>query len=250
MEGEQSYRTQVQTILEEIRSANITLGNFKKYLDKVNSTEQVILAQIENNKTEYQDMMRQYTEMLNKQSFKDGYDGGIVSKDMFDLQKQMNQKIQATYGWKSIQLELKSVLLDKMSDVLFETKVLDIERDALNRFNEMTKNEHDFFKSIMDGRFKLLEDKFYLFMNTVTDKMNEERKVMLKALMAFAPNAAMNMPTPLSRQDMPKAVETPVKFKEKNYKSKVDIQEDNWSEGKSEKEKSEKEKSDDRFDNL
>ena len=206
MDQEGTYANQVKSILEELNQASISIGNCKKYFDKIRNTEQIITAQIENNKTDYNDQMARFKDMTGKQSFKDGYDQGIVSAKLYDHVKDMNKTLQDTYGWRSLQKELNSLFLDKVMEIVGETKALDIERDALNRFSAMQKQEHQFLSELMQKRYQVLEDKFNYFVSTVTDKMNEERNNMLEVLKEVLKKAPEQVKRP---EDIPTKIEKP-----------------------------------------
>lgn len=215
MEDEKPYKSEVQRILEEMRQANISIGNHRKYLDKVQSTENIILSQIENNKSKYSEMQAKYKDVTSKQNFIDGYDGGIVSAELYDLVKELNKTLQETYSWKSLQLELNLIMLRKMADIMGDTQALDIKRDALKEFREMSerqnkmsldmqKEQNNLVKTIIQERYQLMEDKMNLFMAVVTDKVNEERKQMMELLKVFADNVKhpITPVAPIGRDDV------------------------------------------------
>jgi hypothetical protein len=217
MDEEKSYRSEVQGILEDLKTATISIGNHKKYVEKVRNTESIIKAQIENNKQSYTDMLTKYKEVTGKQTFKDNYDGGIVAADFYDMIKDMNRVLQDTYGWKSLQLELNSVLMNKMIDIMGDTQALDIKRDALKEMREDTerrnklfldsqKENNELLKSIMHERYLLMEEKMNLFMSVVMDKVNSERRALMhiveKVVDKVGEKTAADFLQPVKKEDI------------------------------------------------
>jgi len=223
---EKSYKNEVQGILTEIQQATISLGNYRRYIEKVKSTEQIIVAQIENNVSEYGEMHAMFKDETNKQSYQDGYDGGIVSVQLFEVVKNMNKKLQDTYSWKALQLELNLALVKKLDAVMGDTQALEIKRDALKEMREdnerrnklfldSQKENNDLLKNLMTARHQLMEDKMNLFMGTVSKEIDEKVKLMMTMLTTFAEKVGMNVPPQAKREWKKEFEEQTKKMEEK-----------------------------------
>jgi len=193
VEKKREYKSKVSTILEEVKNKDINLGNYRKYQDKLQATEEIILAQIENTMTDYEDLSSKYSDYTSKTSFKDGLEGGIVSKEVFEVLLEIIRNSKERFSWQSLQLELNSVMRNRLAEIMGDTQAYEIKKDSLKEMREdskriiemslnMQKQNNDLVQANINGRIQYLEDKMTTFMERSISKINDERRQMYDLL--------------------------------------------------------------------
>lgn len=187
MEKSNIMETKIKGVIEELKSMNIELGNYKKFLEKVNTMNESIDIQVENLVREYQDIFNNYKELTNKESFKDMYDDGrVVDIKAYQYLMQFNKIYAEVQSLRTIQGQMERILNRKMADILENTHAYEIKRDALNMMDEDIKRRNqltldiiskntEFFKEQMDSRMQIIEERQHIFQERIIDMLNNKK---------------------------------------------------------------------------
>lgn len=183
-------KSEVERIVNELRDVTINVENYKKYIDKIRNTERVILAQLENFIRTYKEMKIKFEEKSNTQNFRDAETQGFVPKEIYDLQSDMNIILRDSYSWKSLAAEMNKLFFEKISSVLEDIKALDIKRDAIVEFREMSKQQSSLFLNVMQSQNNIIEEmvnhklafideKIFNTVKLMQQENNNEKKALL-----------------------------------------------------------------------
>lgn len=153
-----SNRSEIEKLLNEIKDAAMGFENYKQYFDKVRSSDQVIMTQIENLQREYREYKLKFQEGYNKDNHKQLIEDGFVKLEVFDDARQMTKIVVESYAWKTLQQELYSITFQKICRVLDDARALDIKRDALKGMREMEEKRQAMFVEIMNNMSSMFKD--------------------------------------------------------------------------------------------
>ena len=156
--------SEIQRLIQELKDSIIGFENYKKYFEKVKSSDAVLITQINNRTREYEDYKQKFLEATSKDSFKQLVEDGFVTTEVFNHARMMNRNMKEAFNWKTLQEEMYSIIFKKIFDVLDDARALDIKRDALKEMKEMEERRQAMFIEIMDG----MSSKFH---DAVTSKL-------------------------------------------------------------------------------
>ena len=160
-----SNKTQIEKLVDEIKESAIGFENYKKFFEKINSSDQVILSQIENLVREFREFKKKHDEAMNMKSNQQMREDGYIRVEIYEDSLMMNKILKEAFAWKTLQEELYSIIFHKISAVLDDARALDIKRDALKEMRESDKERQAMFIEIM----KKYAD---MFRGEVTSKLN------------------------------------------------------------------------------
>lgn len=162
--------SEIQRLLQELKDANIGFENYKKFFDKVKSSDAVLITQINNRTREYEEYKSKFMEVSTKDSFRQLKDDGFVTVEVFNFTRMMNRNMKEAFNWKTLQEEMYSIIFNKLFDVLDDARALDIKRDALKEMREMEEKRQEMFIRVMEN----MSDMFQNSVNTKLSNYDEK----------------------------------------------------------------------------
>lgn len=180
--GNSDNESNVKRILSDMKAAALTHQNFRKFLQQWASTRNIILAQIENEFSQYTDKVARYKEMKEHPRMKSSIENNLVPMELFQIITELTSHLKLITSWKFMEAELSQTLVEKMADALGEVKGLDIEREVLNRIGEMTKVQNTMFQEIMTSRFETMDSKFLAALKNMQDESRLDKQENTKIL--------------------------------------------------------------------
>ena len=182
-----SNKTQIERLLEEIKSSAIGFENYKNFFQKVENSDQVILTQIENLVREFREYKAKHDEAIGMASNKQMKEDGYIRVDIYEDAVMMNKILREAYAWKTLQEELYNIIFKKISGVLDDARALDIKRDALKEmresdrerqavFIEIMKNYADMFRDEVTSRLNRFDEKFVNLVMMIDEDNRRDKK--------------------------------------------------------------------------
>lgn len=180
-------KTQIERLLEEIKTSAIGFENYKSYFEKVKNSDQVILTQIENLVREFREYKTKHDEATNMSSNKQMKEDGYIRIEIYEDALMMNKILKEAYAWKTLQEELYNIIFNKISGVLDDARALDIKRDALKEMREMeerrnsllieiVQNMSGMFRDEVGNRLKLFDEKFVNLIMMIDEDNRRDKK--------------------------------------------------------------------------
>ena len=124
-------KSEIQRIVSDLKGANVSFENHKKYYDKIKNTDSIIVSQVQNLESDYTEYVGKFNKASEKDHFKSKYESGVMDVDVFEDFQRRNKILQDAFTWKVLQQEMYEVILDKIYELLVDAKALEIKRDAL-----------------------------------------------------------------------------------------------------------------------
>jgi hypothetical protein len=167
---------QIRHVLEELEKASITHYNFKKFVEQWGNTRQIVLAQIENEYSQYVEELETYRELKEQPRIKGAIENRVAPLDIYDAVLKMHFRARQIISWKFIEAEMGRILITKLSGALGEVKAIDVEREVLNRIQEMEQNRNSLFLEIMTTRFEAMDSKFLAGLRIMQENDRVDKK--------------------------------------------------------------------------
>jgi hypothetical protein len=167
---------QIRRVLEDFEKASINHYNFKKYTEKWLNTRQIVLAQIENEYSQYVEELETYRELKDQERVKNAIANRVVPLDIYDAVLKMHFRARQIVSWKFIEAEMSTILMYKLSAALGEVRAVDIEREVVNRMHEMEENRNKLFLEIMTTRFDAMDTKFVASLKVLQETHKLDKK--------------------------------------------------------------------------
>lgn len=190
LKGDSDNEIQVKRVLDELRKSPVTHYTYRKYYEQWQNTRQIILAQIENESSQYAEQAEQFKEMKEQPRVKSAIQNRVAPIEIYDTMVQLHYRARQIISWKFIEAELSQILIEKYVSVLGEVKAVDVEREVITRLNEMEKGRNALFLEIMQTRFENMDDKFLGALKLLQDEYKVDRReninVMSTALLTNA----------------------------------------------------------------
>lgn len=185
LKTESGNEAQIKRLVDETRKTSITHSNYKKPYDQWLNTRNIILAQIENEYSQYVEETQRYREMKEEPRVKSAMQNRVVPLEMYETVLKLHYRAKQITSWKFLEAEFSQVLLQRIAEALGEVKALDIEREVLSRMNEMEKQRHELFMEIMNERWGAMDNKFLAALKI----MEEQHRVDAKENITILSNA-------------------------------------------------------------
>lgn len=190
-------RSEITKIVQSLKATDVNFRNYEKIKDKIDSTRKMIVAQIENLTRSYSESKRQFTEKYaSKESFKNRGDRGIVELEAFDLMERMSNSVKEAYSWKTLDVELNAIFIDKMFKLLVESKADEVNRDSVRETKTMISSLNEFYvemvkeimrsnKEVTEQRMRMLDEKIVSTAKYLQERANDEKKDIINLFSAF-----------------------------------------------------------------
>jgi hypothetical protein len=167
----QNSKSEVERLLTELNDSIIGFENYKKFFEKVQNSDRVIITQIENLTRDYKEQKERYDEITKKDSFKQLREDGFIQIEVFDLVKKMHRNILEAFNWKTLQEEMYNIVFNKLYQVLDDARALDIKRDALKEMREMESERQKMFVDIIENMAKTFNDTVGIKLQNYDEKL-------------------------------------------------------------------------------
>jgi len=185
-------KNEVERIIEELKDSVVGVENYKKYIAKIENTERVIMAQLENFVGAYKELDFKYKEKLDSDIYKRAEQDGFIPKEIFDMQSEMNKILRDSYSWKSLAAEMNKVFFQRISIVLEDISALDIKKGALEELREMETKRNEatitqinsivkMAEEIVNHKLTIIDDKIINTIKYIQQEMSSENKAMINA---------------------------------------------------------------------
>lgn len=163
---------QVAKIIDTLNSGNITVENYHKFIDKIISTNEIILAQIENVEKEFGRVSTEFDEVKESESFKSNFNNGSVQTAPFKMLYRMNVLTRDAYSWKLLGEQLATIGFTKLSELVKDVNAMQVKRDVLKEFREMDKEQRSFFTELFTNKVNMLDQQFISVLKIMQDENN------------------------------------------------------------------------------
>lgn len=191
IEEGQTNRSEIRRLLDDIQQSVINFENYKTYFSKVKNSDTVIISQIENLTTEYNEAKEKFNSLVKKDSFTQLIEDGFIQKSVFDVFTIMHKRLISINSWKILQEELYSIIFNKITGVLDDARALDIKRDALKEMREMEQKRQEMFIKIMENmaktfvegitnKLQLYDEKLFILVKSINEEHKKEREILFK----------------------------------------------------------------------
>lgn len=166
----------IKRVLSEMKQAAVNHHNYKKYAQNWESTRSIILSQVENEYSQYNDKVERYRELREAPRIKSSLENNLAPMELFSTVVEMTNHIRLILAWKIIESELSQTFVEKMVGCLAEVSSLEVEREVLKRMGEMVQSQSDMFSEALQSRMQTFDSKFLAFVSATQNENRIDRK--------------------------------------------------------------------------
>ena len=190
---ENENMTQVEKILSDIQNSNLTFENYKRAVQKIDNTTEIIIAQNENNRRDYEQKYEMMREIMNSENFKRTKLDGLVSLDSFKLMMELNRILKDTISWESMKSVIFESIYKKMLMIMEEADGLSLRRDTLKEMKEMENERNKVIIDTLSYKMGAIEDKMDNKSIALLKMMHEENRQQMKDTLNMFGNVIKGM---------------------------------------------------------
>jgi len=204
MSDDMDYQTKndVERIITDVKDTTITVENYKKYFDKIENTERIINAQLENFIMKYKEINGKLKTKESSNVFVESAKDKFVPIEAYELQQDLIMVLRDIYSWKSLLAEMNNILLKKIGIVLNDVEALDIKKGALEEFREMQKERSEMEKQrnnsqieqinkiadtmveIVNHKMEMVDEKIMNTIKFLQLELNNDKKIMMETFIS------------------------------------------------------------------
>jgi len=174
--------SQVETILEELRAANLSLTNYKKFNERLRNTTQIIDAQIENDRQNYDDVYNAVQEIKSSEAFEQCKIDNVIPLEMYKNMVSLVKMLKDAISWEILKSSIYNILYDKLLILIDEANAVQVRRDALNEMREMEKERNKAITEALGHKMAMFDEKVMVLVKQMQD---DHRNDLRFALMMF-----------------------------------------------------------------
>lgn len=172
-------KSAIKRVLDDLEESNITFENYKRYIDKVENTINVISAQIENDRSEYENIYGEYKEMTEGEIFKRTKLDNVVPLDAFKQLINITRVMKDTLNWEMLKSGIYQVMYKKLLSVTNDANALDIKRDALEEMREMEKERNKVILEVIGQKAISLDQRYDFLNKQIYEQHRSDKKELL-----------------------------------------------------------------------
>lgn len=148
----------IEEAKQNLDSSNITDDNYEDILRTRNGHIDIILAQLENERIEFDDADNSYKEMLQTDQFKTAVDNGVVPVDVFKQLIKVLRVYRNIVNWGNTKMNYDDIVLKKLHTYINDINKKKLVRDTFTAMNDERKQMHEFLKNTFEEKDVLLRD--------------------------------------------------------------------------------------------
>lgn len=190
--------TAISRAIEQLKETGISFENFRKYADKVDNNVNVILAQIENNRAQYNEQYNKYREQMKTDRFKSMRADNIVPLDVFRNVVNLNKILKDTIAWYEMKSSMYEIMYKKLLSTMDEANAMSIKKEALQEMREMEKERNKVITDAITHKFKLFDERFDSMIRSMMDSQKAERREMISAFQQIINQVSISQKQPAS----------------------------------------------------
>lgn len=202
--GDNVNLNKVEQAKQNLESTTITDDNYDEVIRTWSGYNDIILAQLENYRMDYDDYMNSYNQMKESDDFKNATDHNVVPLDTFKQLVLIVRIYKNIVSWQNLKMNYDEILIGKMKEYMKNTNQKKLIKDTWTVLNEERKEVHEHFrktleekdaftKDIINTKVANIEESLNNRLNNIVDKMqylqenlsahyNNDRKEMLDVL--------------------------------------------------------------------
>lgn len=192
-ENEFVSKSEIKQIISTLQETDINFRNYEKIKDKIDSSRKMIIAQIQNLTRNYAKARDSITELKDKDSFKNRRDRGIVALEVFEKTNDMLESVKEAFSWKTMDVEMNAIFIERMFKLLQESKADEVNRDAVKETKNMITQLNEFYvdmikeiikgnKDITESKMKMLDDKIVATAKFQQSRADEQLKGVVQVM--------------------------------------------------------------------
>lgn len=174
--------SQIENIVEELKTANLSLSNYKKFHDRLRNTVQIIDAQIENDRQNYDDIYNTVQETKSSDAFEQCKIDNVVPLDMYKNMVTLIKMLKDAISWEILKSNIYNILYDKLVILIDEANAVQVRRDALNEMREMEKERNKAITEALGHKMAMFDEKVMVLVKQMQD---DHRNDLRYSLMVF-----------------------------------------------------------------
>lgn len=192
-ENEFVTQSEIKQIITTLKQTDINFRNYEKVKDKIDSSRKMVIAQIQNLTRNYTQARDSIVELKTKDSFKNRNDRGIVSLEIYEKTNTMLESVKEAYSWKTLDVEMNAIFIERMFNLLVESKADEINRDAVRETKNMITQLNEFYvdmikeiikgnKDITESKMKMLDEKIMATSKFQQSRADEQLKGVVQVM--------------------------------------------------------------------
>lgn len=195
MEDENTKQNELRDFIEQLEAMDVSYTNAKEVFDKVMAYNIPISSQIKELQAFHNEEKAKMDELLANKTYKDAMEDkqSNVPREIYESVEKMWSYVKQMNTWITLLMKLFRTASTKFANALSRVKDLDIEKEALIRFSDVQKREHEFHEKIiqesierLEKEFDKLRDEFDIFKDSsvklrdsvLSNIINEQNKIM------------------------------------------------------------------------
>lgn len=163
----------VKKFLEELEHNNITHHNYLEYVQRAENMSVAISAQVQSLHTDYSSLSIEYKELFAEDKTKTTLENKVVPIELYKMLMEMFKNIKNIVSWKWYESEMYLIIVKKLSSALAEAKVVDNEREVLNRMQDMEQQRNKFLRDALVTSINTMHEKYTLSLERNTKAMSD-----------------------------------------------------------------------------
>jgi len=186
MEDEFETKSEIKKVIDEFKSSQIGVANYKIFVEKLLSNERIIMSVIATSIEEYVKTKDKLKEFKETPEYKTAIENGFVPKRGMELAEDMNRILKNSYSWRLMEATMYSILFDKIIEILKDIDEIGIRKGVLEETREMDKTRNETLLEVVKNIMNVnsdamvsMNDKFMASISLVVKQQNYERKNML-----------------------------------------------------------------------
>ena len=157
---EQNKENELRTFIDRLKKENITYGNFRRIFDDLITHKNTISIQVRNLHELYDRESQELQELLEQREIQSIMEdkNSNVPREVYEKKKKMEDYMSTINLWITLLVEMLNISVRKFATALEGVKDMDIEKEALNRFSEIQRREHEFHEQVIKNEINQMRE--------------------------------------------------------------------------------------------
>lgn len=173
--------TAIERVINELNETSITFDNYKRFGDRVDNNINIILAQIENTRTQFTEIYEDFVLQTKSSDFKRVSMDNLVPKDVFKMVIAMNKILKDTISWQEMKSSMYEIMYKKIYSIIDEANALTIKKEAIQEMRDMEKERNKIITDTVTHKFGMIDERFDSIIKSILESQKNERTEMMNS---------------------------------------------------------------------
>ena len=172
---EDKQKHELKEYIDKLKNKEVNYQNAREIFNEVNTYNNTINIQIQNEMENYNESVSQYANIKNRPSVKDALEDSTanIPRPLFIALSDELKSSKSILSWNAIQVKLLRTINSKMARALADVRNLDIERETLSRFQKVLDKQQEFQEKQINKEFNRIEKEIDLLKHSRTQDKKE-----------------------------------------------------------------------------